>query len=100
MIRHEVTFYYDCSIASIKEYYNGKLVKHETFTEKGEPLYLFREEEDGIFWYEYVYENGVLVWFWNSNGHQVTYTENGKPETMSSIQLYCNWLATKLINND
>lgn len=94
MIKQITTYYPNYQIASEKEYNNGKLVKHETFTEKGEPLYLFREEdgifwyEHGIFWYEYVYENGVLVWFWNSHGHTVTY-ENGKPKVMSSIQLYC-----------
>lgn len=96
MIKQITTYYPNYQIASEKEYYNGKLVKHETFTEKGQPLYLFREEEHRTFWYEYVYENGVLVWFWNSTGHQVTYTENGKPKAMSSIQLYCNWLAKNL----
>ncbi len=87
MVRQECTYHSNFVLASIKEYYNGKLVKHETFTDKGETMYLFREEEYRPFWYEYVYKNGVIVWFWNSDGHTVTYNENGNAKSISSMRL-------------
>lgn len=87
MTRQECTYHSNFVLASIKEYYNGKLVKHETFTDTGETMYLFREEEYSTFWYEYVYKNGVLVWFWNSDGHTVTYNDNGVIKFMSTIKL-------------
>ena len=87
MTRQECTYHSNFELASYKEYNNGLLVRHDTFTPTGNHIYHYLISEYETFWFEYVYEDGKLSWFWNSHGTYTTYNENGQVISMSDIKL-------------